>query len=92
MLYKIFYDKSVVKTDIPKLSKKISENIRKAIEQKLITSPEIFGKPLRFSLSSFRKLRVGDYRVIFEISKEKVVIFVIGHRKNIYEIAKKRLK
>ncbi|MEM4258797.1 MAG: type II toxin-antitoxin system RelE/ParE family toxin [Candidatus Thermoplasmatota archaeon] len=32
------------------------------------------------------KLRVGDYRVILEIEKEKLVILVliIGHRKNIY--------
>jgi len=92
MSYKIFYDEIVVKSDIPKINKREKKNIKKAIDEKLVNHPEIYGKPLRTSLSGFRKLRVGDYRIIFEISKKKVIIFVIGHRKNVYDIAKKRLK
>lgn len=32
------------------------------------------------------RLRVGDYRVVYEIQKDTVVIFVVrvGHRKDIY--------
>lgn len=91
MKYEILYDENVVEIDIPRLNKKESGNIKKAIEQKLTLHPEVYGKPLRTSLSGFRKLRVGNYRIIFEIKKSKVIIFVIGHRKDVYEIAKKRL-
>ena len=30
------------------------------------------------------RLRVGDYRVLFEIENGAIVIYRIGHRKNIY--------
>lgn len=30
------------------------------------------------------RLRVGDYRVIFELNKNIITILKIGHRKNIY--------
>lgn len=91
MAYIILYDEQVVKADIPKLNKKECLNIKSAIEQKLTTNPEIYGKPLRTSLSGYRKLRVGNYRIIFEIAKKDVIIFAIGHRKNIYTMAKKRI-
>lgn len=31
------------------------------------------------------RLRIGDYRVIFDIESEIIVILKIGHRKNIYD-------
>ena len=34
--------------------------------------------------TSFR-LRVGDYRVIFDILGDKIFILTLGHRKNIYD-------
>jgi len=50
--------------------------------------PELYGKPLRRSLKGYRKLRVGDYRVIFRIEKHFIKIFVIQHRsKNTYQLA-----
>ncbi len=30
------------------------------------------------------RLRVGDYRVLFEIENDIIAIYRIGHRKNIY--------
>ncbi len=51
--YEIKYHYLVVKEDIAKLSQENKVKIKKAIEQKLAISPEIFGKPLRKSLSSF---------------------------------------
>ena len=91
MEYKIFYNKQVVKCDIPGLSKKDAEVIKKAIEQKLTTRPELYGKPLRTSLAGFRKLRVINYRIIFKITSNEIIILVIGHRRDVYEMAKKRL-
>jgi mRNA-degrading endonuclease RelE of RelBE toxin-antitoxin system len=86
-LYKIEYLDVVVKKDIPILPKTIKATIKKAIEERLMEDPVGFGKPLRYSLKGHRRLRVGDYRVIFRIesANNKVVIIAIKHRKNIYE-------
>lgn len=89
--YTIIYKEEVMEIDIPKLDSKNKELIKNAIKNKLTKYPEIFGKPLRRSLSGTKKLRVGNYRVVFEISKNKIIIWAIGHRKNIYFIANKRL-
>ncbi len=37
--------------------------------------------------SQFRRLRVGDYRVIYEIDMQskRVIVLHIGHRKNVYD-------
>ena len=84
MNFKIAYHEAVVGEDIPKLSKTDRSRIKKAIEGKLAGSPETFGKPLRRSLKGYRKLRVGDYRVIFRIEDATVKIFCIAHRSAVY--------
>ncbi len=91
-MFKIVYAQEVVTEDIPHLDKKFRGIVKKAIEEKLSTHPEIFGKPLRASLAGYRKLRVGDYRVIFEISKHKIIIWMIGHRKDVYQRIIKKIK
>lgn len=85
-MYKIEYVESV-KADLASVSKTNKEQIRKAIEKKLATNPIEFGKPLQYSLKGLRRLRVGDYRVVFSIEEQnKVVLIVkIGHRKEVYE-------
>ncbi len=42
--------------------------------------------PLRGNLRGLYKLRVGEYRVIYEILDEEsiVIVHAIGHRKEIY--------
>jgi mRNA interferase RelE/StbE len=57
----------------------------------LADQPEKVGKQLRHS--DFWSLRVGDYRVIYEIDMERnqVVILFIGHRKNVYDDFSKML-
>jgi len=41
-------------------------------------------KRLREADFSYR-LRMGDYRILFDIEEDVIVIRRIGHRKNIYE-------
>jgi addiction module RelE/StbE family toxin len=85
-LYKIEYLSSVNEIDVPDLPKKIKKTIQKAIEDRLQTDPIGFGKPLRYSLKGHRRLRVGDYRVVYRIEPENniVLIVAIKHRKNVY--------
>jgi mRNA interferase RelE/StbE len=89
--YDIVYHKLVVKEDIPKLSVKDKERVRVAITEKLSTRPEVFGVPLRRHLKGYRKLRVGDYRVIFRIERKVVKIFYIRHRSIAYKLALRRV-
>lgn len=85
-MYKIEYVESV-KDDLKSISKSDKERIKKAIEKKLATNPIEFGKPLQYSLKGLRRLRVGNYRIIFKIEEEEqsVLIVKIGHRKEVYE-------
>lgn len=88
--YRIVYHRQVITHDIPLLSKEWRGKIRSAIETKLVSHPEVFGIPLRNTLKGYRKLRVGDYRVIFRIESKTVLIFVISHRSNVYLLSNKR--
>ena len=86
MTFHIEYLQSVVEEDIPKLARTARQRVRKAIEEKLATHPVEFGKPLRYSLQGARRLRVGDYRIIYRIeSPRTVLILKIGHRREVYE-------
>jgi mRNA interferase RelE/StbE len=84
MLYEPRYHPEVA-GDIAGFPKNIRDRIRKAIEERLILDPVKFGEPLRRSLAGFRKLRVGDYRVIYQVHGAVVVILKIGHRKEVYK-------
>lgn len=71
-----------------KTLEKIEEQTRSRITEKLRelrNRPERVGRRLKYS--EFWSLRVGDYRAIYEINRDKnqVVILFIGHRKKVYD-------
>ena len=84
-MFTILYHESVVNEDVPKLSSIDKKRIKKGIEEKLSTHPDVFGKPLRRSLKGYRKLRIGDYRIVFRIENTTVIIFCIAHRSIVYK-------
>jgi mRNA interferase RelE/StbE len=83
--YHIEYLASVVQEDIPNLPKTTKISIKKAIEERLMADPISFGKPLRYSLKGHRRLRVGDYRIVYRVEKQIVIIIAIKHRKDVYD-------
>lgn len=83
--FEVIYHPDVGEKDLPKISGDHRRRIRKAIEVKLTRLPQQFGEPLRHTLKGYWKLRVGDYRVIYKIQGKTVVIFQIGHRREVYE-------
>ena len=85
MSYKILYYSLVVKEDIPRLDSKIKNRVKKAIENKLMINPKAFSLPLKYPLNGLYKLRVGDWRIIFEVKKETVNIVAVRHRSKVYE-------
>jgi addiction module RelE/StbE family toxin len=85
MTFQIIYLEEVVTKHIPKLANSAKVLIKKAIEERLTTNPIAYGKPLRCSLKGHRRIRIGDYRVVYRVEAKIVTIVAIAHRKDIYE-------
>ncbi len=83
-MYRVVIDELVLEKNLKKITQADQQRIFRAIRNKLTTSPEEFGVPLRGEFSSLRKLRVGQYRIIYRIEEEKVRVYVImiGYRQN----------
>jgi mRNA interferase RelE/StbE len=69
--------------------KKCDNSIKPRILNKLdclMLDPRL-GKPLTANLTGLWSLRCGDYRIIYQIKDNEllVVIIDIGHRKDIYD-------
>ena len=77
--------------DIARIPRNIQRIIAHAILERLGSDPVQFGEPLRRGLRGYRKLRVWDYRIIYEINKKDVEILLIGNRKDVYEKAPRRV-
>ena len=45
------------------------------------------GKPLKGRFKGIRSLRVGKYRILYDIQENHfiIVVIAIGHRKNVYD-------
>jgi addiction module RelE/StbE family toxin len=84
--WSISYVKSAV-DDISELDGSAKRIIKNAIEDKLMVDPLKFGKPLRRNLSGLFKLRVGDYRIIYQVKENEVIVVIVkvGHRREVYE-------
>ncbi len=90
MPFSVIYHPEVKDNDIPKLNADVRERIRKAIESRLMVAPHDYGEPLRKTLKGYWKLRVGDYRVVFRVNGEEILILGICHRKEVYQMMEKR--
>jgi mRNA interferase RelE/StbE len=90
--FNLFYHPDVDKVDLPVIDEKNKIMIKRAIEERLATNPEVYGKPLQRTLKGYWKLRVGEYRVVFKIFRHDIRIFGIIHRRKVYEIIGRRLK
>jgi len=75
----------------PKASRfleKAGASVRDQVKQSLRdleNSPERKGERLKHS--QFWRVRVGDYRAIYEIDEERkmVIILFVGHRRDVYD-------
>jgi len=89
MSFKLLYHPQV-KEDVAALDKQVRERIRAAIETRLSAEPALYGHPLRGTLAGFWKLRVGNWRVVYQIKADEVHILAIGHRSMIYRLVKEK--
>ena len=88
MNYTVHYHKEIPK-DLSLIPVNIQSRIKRAIESRLLIDPIRYGNPLRRSLKGYRKMRVGDYRIIYKIQSGSICILKIGHRKEVYSKIRK---
>lgn len=84
--YLICYEENVVHKDIPNLPKTIWSRIKEIVKERLTLSPEKAGDPLLGEFKGHRRIRTGDYRLIYRVIKSEriVIITAIEHREYIY--------
>ena len=94
MTWKIIYHKDV-DDDLKSVGPVAARRIILTINEKLTKAPEKSGASLSNNLKNFRKLRIGDFRVVYQISNKEIIVFVlaVGPRKDkqIYRSASKRI-
>ncbi len=69
---------------LQKHNRKLFERIKAVFE--LLEQDPFQGKDLKWNLKGKYSYRVGSYRIIYAVEKNRLVVYVldIGHRKEIY--------
>lgn len=77
--------------EIKDLEPRIKSRIKISIER--LQDHPLEGKPLSGELHGFRSQRVGDYRIIYNIKSDRKLLYIlyVGHRKSVYQEAKRKL-
>ncbi|MDG6900960.1 MAG: type II toxin-antitoxin system RelE/ParE family toxin [Nitrososphaerota archaeon] len=82
MAGKILY-KSSVSRDLKKIGPKDVERILRQIRNDLVENPRA-GEPLHGEFAGLFKFRVGDYRAIYALAGQDVLVLRIRHRGKAY--------
>ena len=82
--YKIKWDSRALK-DLKKIDPKNVKSILKKVGE-LANNP-LKGKPLKGEFQNYRRLRVGQYRIVYSIIKKIITIQIlrVGSRGSIYK-------
>lgn len=77
--------KPLATKQLKKLPKDVQRQIIKKLEFFLSTpDPLVFAsKLINRDLGEYR-FRAGDYRIIFDVEGQKIIVVAVGHRKEIY--------
>ncbi|AFZ23203.1 addiction module toxin, RelE/StbE family [Cylindrospermum stagnale PCC 7417] len=85
MSYFVEYESEAF-ADLEELTQSVQKRVVNKINWLADNFDQITPQPLTADFSGFFKLRVGDYRVIYEFSQEERIIFInrIRHRREVY--------
>ena len=83
MAHKVIWKKSVSK-DFKEITEKLRGKLFAKIEKELSKQPTQ-GEKLRGKFAGLYKCRIGDYRVIYTITPQGVLVLRVRHRKNAYK-------
>ncbi len=83
MPYSLKIKKSALK-ELQRLDKPTRERLVTAIDQ-LADNPHV-GKLLKGEFSGLRRIRIGSYRVIYEINETEILVLIlrVAQRKDVY--------
>lgn len=82
--FTLLYKKPAVK-EIQKLPPQIRKRLKNKLEWFIAQdSPLDFAEPLVKPTDAQYRFRVGDYRVLFDVEAEHLVILHIQHRREVY--------
>ncbi|NWF62441.1 MAG: type II toxin-antitoxin system RelE/ParE family toxin [Fischerella sp.] len=86
MTYSVEYEPEAL-ASLEKLTQVVRERVVSKINWLAENFDQITPQPLTSELAGFYKLRVGDYRVIYDFNSEERIITIdkIGHRREIYK-------
>jgi len=82
-VYKVLITERAIK-DIEKLDAKTKKRIGEKLKFYSKEPLKYASKLINNILGTYR-FRIGDYRVIFDIEDDKIIVLRIGHRKEIYK-------
>lgn len=84
MPYQLVYKKPAVK-EIQKLTPQVRKRLGLKLEwfanQK---DPREFSKPLTKPTDAQYRFRIGNYRILFDIEGQSIVILYVQHRREVY--------
>ena len=71
--------------DLGKLDRPIRKRILTRISWLAAHFEEIIPEPLSGDFASTYKFRVGDWRIIYRLRNERILILALGHRREVYK-------
>jgi mRNA interferase RelE/StbE len=83
LAYNITFKKSVAK-DLKKIDRSEADRILKKIASELSMQADELPE-LKGQFTGLKKYRIGNYRVIFAIIDDSILILRIQHRKDVYK-------
>lgn len=82
MEHKLVYTPRATR-DIAKLDQVTQERIKKTLERYKESPFDHSRRMVNPALGSYR-FRIGEYRVIFDVEDNRIVVLRVGHRREIY--------
>lgn len=83
MTYRLVYTHRAIK-DIDALDEAVKQRIGKTL-QRFEQNPLTHAEPLKQSELGSYRFRIGDYRVVFDLNGQEIVVLRVGHRREIYK-------
>lgn len=81
-----YFFKPTALRNLRKLSKSIQKRIISKLDFYVSSTDSLrFAESLQDKSLGDYRFRVGDYRIIFDVNGNNLIILVVGHRKDIYK-------